>query len=553
MRSAQTLSLPYRSVRGLWLRTWVRLRLRLRRLVAVGASTAQVRGALRLVAAVLSGIAWVFLLLRNVLLRGIKRIALFFAGEAEAVAGWIRDHDELRLELYRWRAERRTEKHHTRRGRAAPMILMACAVIAIVAATFFDLGFEVSLDGEKLGYVRDREEIAAVVEKVEQRISNYRGEFYSIDANFSYRMRYMNRSEPVDLDALAGRLFASVGEIRHSYVLKVDGETIGAAESKAALELMLRRILLRAVSNATTVSTGFVNDVRIETVSIPNPKFTPIREMEARLSTERQASRTYVVEAGDTVSAIALRNGTTVDRIKANNPGLDEHKIQVGQELLLEGAEPFLSVYQIITESYQESIPFETEVQYDDTMYKNESRIRVPGVKGLAAVVADVTYVNGAERSREVLSYEVLQEPVNAVKVVGTKAIPRSTPTGKFIKPSAGKFSSGFGSRPNLGDYHTGVDYAGSVGTSIWAADGGTVVWAAQRGNYGKYIIIDHGNGFKTYYCHCSRLLVSVGDKVAQGDVIAKVGMTGRAYGPHLHFEIRYNGKAVNPLKYVGK
>ena len=363
----------------------------------------------------------------------------------------------------------------------------------------------------------------------------------------------MDRSEPVDLDALASRLFASVGAVDRTYLLTVDGETIGACESKSALELMLRRILLRAASNATTVSTGFVNDVKIETQIGYTGQLTPIRDMEARLTTERSASKVYTVEAGDTVSAIALRNDTTVAEIKALNPDLDENKIQVGQEILLATAEPFLSIYQIITENYEESIPYETEIEYDDTMYKNESRIRVTGVRGRAAVVADVTYVNGEERSREILSYEVLEAPVNAVKVVGTKALPRSTPTGKFIKPSAGRYSSGFGYRPNLGDYHTGVDYAGAIGTNIWAADGGTVIWAAQRGNYGKYIIIDHGNGFKTYYCHCSKLLVSVGDKVAQGDIIAKVGMTGRVTGPHLHFEIRYNGKAVNPLNYVSK
>lgn len=553
MRSAQTLTIRRGSVRGFACRTWIRLRLRMERLVAIGASTMHVRGALRVVAAVLSGIAWVLLLLRNVFLRAIKRVVLFLVREVEAAAGWVRSHDRLKMDLYQWRAERRTEKQHTRRGRAAPMILMACAVIVLAAATIFDQGFEVSLDGEKLGYVKDREDITAVVERVEQRISAYRGELYSIDANFSFRMKHMNRSEPVDLDALASRLFASVGEVSRTYILTVDGETIGACESKSALELMLRRILLRTASNATSVNTGFVNDVKIETQIGYTGPLTSIRDMEARLTTQRSASRIYTVESGDTVSAIALRNDTTVAEIKALNPDLDENRIQIGQEILLEGAEPFLSIYQTVTESYEEAIPFETEIEYDDTMYKNESKIRVSGVKGVAAVMADVTYVNGEERSREILSYEVITPPVNAVKVVGTKAVPRSTPTGKFIKPSAGRYSSGFGYRPNLGDYHTGVDYAGAIGTNIWAADGGTVIWAAQRGNYGKYIIIDHGNGYQTYYCHCSKLLVSVGDKVAQGDIIAKVGKTGRVTGPHLHFEIRYNGKAVNPLNYVSK
>ena len=94
---------------------------------------------------------------------------------------------------------------------------------------------------------------------------------------------------------------------------------------------------------------------------------------------------------------------------------------------------------------------------------------------------------------------------------------------------------------------HTGIDYGAPRGTPIHATAGGTVEFAGRRNGYGKLVIIRHPNGFKTYYGHCSRLLVKKGTRVKQGQVIAKVGRTGQATGPHVHYETRINGKPVNP------
>ena len=94
---------------------------------------------------------------------------------------------------------------------------------------------------------------------------------------------------------------------------------------------------------------------------------------------------------------------------------------------------------------------------------------------------------------------------------------------------------------------HTGIDYSAAYGTPIFATASGTVEYAGWRGGYGKLVIIRHPNGYATYYGHCSRLLVKKGTYVKQGETIAKVGQTGEATGPHVHYEIRINGKPVNP------
>jgi murein DD-endopeptidase MepM/ murein hydrolase activator NlpD len=98
---------------------------------------------------------------------------------------------------------------------------------------------------------------------------------------------------------------------------------------------------------------------------------------------------------------------------------------------------------------------------------------------------------------------------------------------------------------------HEGVDIAASSGTPIHAAASGTVIHAGWLGGYGNLVVVDHGNGLSTAYAHASALLVGVGQHVTQGQTVSLVGSTGNSSGPHLHFEVRVNGSAVDPLGYL--
>jgi len=115
--------------------------------------------------------------------------------------------------------------------------------------------------------------------------------------------------------------------------------------------------------------------------------------------------------------------------------------------------------------------------------------------------------------------------------------------------------SFGYRNHPLTGKWslHTGVDLGATTGTNIYAAQDGYVTLAKENGGFGLCIIIDHGNGLKTLYGHCSKLLVSVGDKITRGQIIGLVGMTGSATGPHLHFEVQLNNTPVEPLAYIEK
>lgn len=131
----------------------------------------------------------------------------------------------------------------------------------------------------------------------------------------------------------------------------------------------------------------------------------------------------------------------------------------------------------------------------------------------------------------------------------------RASMGGRFIWPCPGPITSGFGYRfhPVLkySRLHAGVDFRAPHGTVIRAAQSGTVIMAGWRGGYGKAVVISHGNGISTLYGHNSRLLVSYGQSVSQGQPIAYSGSTGLSTGPHLHFEVRVNGTPRNPMNWL--
>lgn len=138
---------------------------------------------------------------------------------------------------------------------------------------------------------------------------------------------------------------------------------------------------------------------------------------------------------------------------------------------------------------------------------------------------------------------------VYRVGACGEVAIP-PLGTGAFIYPTGSNFVSGY----NFGSYHPGLDFGGKMGIPVYAADSGTVIYAGDSVDaagrftgYGRYIVIDHGNGYQTLYAHNSELAVTCGQQVLKGTVIASMGSTGRSTGPHSHFEIRSSGTAINP------
>lgn len=218
------------------------------------------------------------------------------------------------------------------------------------------------------------------------------------------------------------------------------------------------------------------------------------------------------------------------------------------------------------TETNTVAVPYDTVEIRSDALYIGTTRVVVSGQKGADQVTSLVTLVDGEPiRSQELLRYK-LRDPVDAQVQVGTRALDSS-----FVQARSTSYG-GVLIWPAIGATHINSDYAwrwgklhaaldigtsgagSSLGKLVVAAAEGTVVVAGVHSSYGYYVKIDHGNGMQTLYAHCmaGSLMVNAGDHVDAGAPIARIGMTGYATGPHLHFEVIINGNKVDPKPYLG-
>lgn len=194
-------------------------------------------------------------------------------------------------------------------------------------------------------------------------------------------------------------------------------------------------------------------------------------------------------------------------------------------------------------------IPFKVEQRRDAGLLRGYTRIVQPGKPGVEEITYRVNYLNGRENGREVVARRVIQEPQSQVVAVGSRSLLASRAgEGNLAWPAAGSVSSPFGWR--WGRLHTGIDITAPYGSSVRAAEAGKVVRAGWNGGYGLEVEISHGEGVVTRYAHLSQIEVSVGQQVERGQVIGRIGSTGSATGPHLHFEVLVNGQVVNPMRF---
>ncbi len=451
--------------------------------------------------------------------------------------------------LFRWDAF--CQRHRPR----AKWFLAAALLVGAVStfATVYTTGYAVVVDGQELGIVADTAQVEAMEGRVEDRVSEILGREYSIDSHVSLERRLTEKHKLSDLAGFETYLFNQVDEVTQGYVLTVNGEALSIQKDSAQLEALLDS-LKAPYMNENTVVAEFTTPVHLSHEYVGKDQFTSdLSEARALLTSNTKEAVTYTVAKGDTYSEIAENYDMTVDELMAMNPQASMDKLLVGDQLTVSASVPFLGVRTVDQVRYEEAVPAPVEYVNDDTMYQGDSKTLEPGADGVNLVDARITLLNGVEQAREITNTQQLTAPVTKVVAQGTKERPKTMPKGYFIWPVHGTITSRYGYRSLFGSYnfHGGLDIAVPYGTPVKAADGGTVITAGWHYSYGNYIIISHGNGKTTYYAHNSKLLVSVGDKVYQGQTIAKAGSTGNSTGSHCHFEVRINGQRQNPRNYL--
>lgn len=299
-------------------------------------------------------------------------------------------------------------------------------------------------------------------------------------------------------------------------------------------------------------SMEFANSIEIASAYLPTKQIKDTEKAKEELIMAQEVNSEYEIKAGDTLSKISIDLNIPMERIIAMNDTLDNENstLRVGDKLVITMPEPILSVNTKVQEYIEEIYDAEIEYILNDDWYTTERVTRQQPSAGFRNIVAQISYRNDREIERDVLKEQVLLAAVPKIVERGTKIPPT------YVKPIAGgRLTSRFGyrKRPTKGatSFHQGVDWATPVGTTVAASCGGTIVQAGWMGGYGYCVFINHPDGRQTRYAHLSKVLVSKGQFVSQGQAIARSGNTGVSTGPHLHFEIRIGGKNVNPLEYL--
>lgn len=299
-------------------------------------------------------------------------------------------------------------------------------------------------------------------------------------------------------------------------------------------------------------SLGFGDTVEVVESYLQEDEITSLEQAIEEVTKEKEKEQIYEVVSGDTLSQIAEKNEIPLADLIAMNETIENENsmIRVGDELIVTVPEPELSVERTEEVYYEED--YEADIVYvdNDDWYTTQTQTLQEPSAGHRKVVANVSYRNNEEVARDILKEEITYEAVAKVVERGTKIPPT------YIKPiSGGRQSSGFGRRkaPTRGasTYHKGIDWATPVGTAVMASSAGTVAKAGWGSGYGYVVYINHADGRQTRYGHLSKVLVSPGQTVSQGQKIALSGNTGVSTGPHVHFEILINGTQVNPLDYL--
>jgi murein DD-endopeptidase MepM/ murein hydrolase activator NlpD len=233
------------------------------------------------------------------------------------------------------------------------------------------------------------------------------------------------------------------------------------------------------------------------------------------------ASHVYTVKPGDTLWSISRSFGVKLTDLKDVNGIQDGNLIKAGQVLRL--PEKQMRTHRVSRGETLWSLSLRYGMSVNQLMKVNQ--INDPG----------------SLRAGQELIIAGDGEEAQQVMAEGRRMV--------FAWPLSGRITSQYG--PRNGEFHHGLDIAGNTGEMIRAGENGLVTTVGYLPYYGNALIIDHGGGYKTLYGHASEFLVNKGDTVERGQPIARVGSTGRSTGPHLHFEVRINNKAVNPILYL--
>lgn len=434
---------------------------------------------------------------------------------------------------------------------------VVCSAIALLVFTSLFIiisgsAYTVKVNGNEIGKVRNQKAVEKAVQLLKQKYRENADAEINFISEVTFEKSRASKEEILAEEELIETLGKNLKFQVHASSIYVNGSAIASLKTRELAESLLKEIQDKSLAGedrSKFKEISFAEKVEVKDEFVEASKIGNKDELLDFIIKGTDEVKNHKIQSGESFWSISRKYNMTLEDLIKANPGVNPEKVKIDQVINLIVPKPLISVKTVQTITVKEKAEFDQKVEFSDSMYKDETSVKVKGQYGEKEVTADVTKVNGIETGRTVINEKMLKEPKTQIIVKGTKEPPPKKGTGTFSYPARGSISSKYGMR--WGRRHTGIDIAASYGSAVKASDGGTVIWVGSEGGYGKLIKIDHGGNFVSYYGHLSKYNVKVGQKVYKGQKIGEVGNTGNSTGAHLHFEIRKNGVVQNPLNYL--
>ncbi len=425
------------------------------------------------------------------------------------------------------------------------MMVFSCMWLSAAKVT----AIAVIIDGETRFLANSSQEVEQILVEMKTDQEDQSGLNLELANEVQFKEVFALPSKRVPSDQLLAQLERHVGFKALAATIMIDDRAVASLFAEDEVQQLLERYKREygaAEQGEKVIKVEFEEKVEVAAGLVDLEQICNTEQVYDLVCTGTANPERYVVKEGDNLWLIARRNDTYVDEIKSINR-LTSDNLSLGQELVVVKSKPLLTVVAQVEGEKVETIPYETKVLVDASSPSRVS-VKQEGQDGEKKISYQAIKKNGVIAEREITSEKVLKDPVTRILVKGNQVVQVASrgsagvSKGVLDWPIYGPISNYYRSG------HPAIDITGKRGSALCAADSGYVVSAGWAGGYGNCLVVDHGNGYATRYAHCDNLNVGVGQKVTRGQKIATLGSTGRSTGPHLHFEVIYNGCTVNPL-----
>ncbi len=454
--------------------------------------------------------------------------------------------------------------------------VVSLVILLNVVSFWADSAFalEINYNDEIIGYVQDEAVYKEAKKLAYDRLdvntasvglSQDGGKDSQLIGDAEYKIKRVKRVQFNDATEICDKLIEkSDNKITNACGVYIDDKFICAVKNETDALSVFDAILSEHETGEENAVISFVENIDyVQGLYLDSEKVIKDAEyLQNKLISNRSEEKYYTVEEGDTIIRIARKNDVSASKIYDLNPDVTAETLQIGQKILISKAVDFLRVQTTKTEYKQNEIPFDTVTINTSSLYVGDKKTLAKGENGVEQITELVTYIDGVKVESKEVSRTTIKEAVSEKIQVGTKRQSSSSGStgssnGRLRWPTIGanQVSSPYGKR-NFGDgWHGGIDLVrpgGSSGCTVVAAGSGVVTFAGWYGSGGYTVMIDHGNGLSTMYNHMQNTIkVRTGQRVSKGQAIGNIGATGYVTGAHLHFEVKVNGKNVNPALYL--